>query len=623
MQRILGLASWMAIVLATVAAPAGDTHGKGWVLPSAADVQLGGTLGQAYQRGVARLGEDPYRSAVYLRSDLTFEVKRPFTNFSGDISGRFLEIASLTSPAGQLQPAVLPELIRAVADYQQADGHFGRPIDWSKPVDDAPDCLDAGKAVRLPVFWGNSRLLVGLLEAYAASGEVKLLKAARRLGDFYVKTADLYLDPARESLFKSTGTYSTAYVTDYFPAIEGLVRLYQVTKDERYLRQAERMAEFFPRFDQLPIDHSHGNLITYHGLLLLYEATGKPELLQGAVDRWTKAVEGGFVWPTGGVGENFRLTSYYDEGCSEADWLRVNLDLWRITGQTRYLDMAERLVCNHYAMNRMANGGYGHHVFTSDDEGPLAMDPKNVEAVWCCTFHGLLGMHMLKSHVVAGSERGIFVNFPLDCDASVRTGKAAWKVAVRRQAESEGTVTCRVRVEGHEAASEIPHVLVRRPDWAEKVAVRDAAGRAVDAPCEAGYVRLPVRRGAEGEAAMTFSYATRVEGRRMNRQPLDLSRMTRRRGVVLCAGPQVLLASVDRPRPVLVLAVGKDGKLVLPRSENGGYRVATVGSVDAAESQVRESLTKGSTLALAPWQQMRRDRGAAFVFDLILVPAEK
>jgi DUF1680 family protein len=46
----------------------------------------------------------------------------------------------------------------------------------------------------------------------------------------------------------------------------------------------------------------------------------------------------------GGVGEKFQVRSANDEGCSEADWLRLNLRLWKLTGETRFLDMAERLM---------------------------------------------------------------------------------------------------------------------------------------------------------------------------------------------------------------------------------------------------------------------------------------
>ena len=49
------------------------------------------------------------------------------------------------------------------------------------------------------------------------------------------------------------------------------------------------------------------------------------------------AMAGGFVWPIGGVGEHWYVFHQGDEGCSESDWLRFNLDLWRFTGQTNYL----------------------------------------------------------------------------------------------------------------------------------------------------------------------------------------------------------------------------------------------------------------------------------------------
>jgi len=457
----------------------------------ARDVELSGRLGATYDQCVQRLGQDPYRSLVYLRSDLSFEMKRSFTNYSGDISGRFLEIASLTSPPGRMAPETLPGLLRDIASYQKADGHFGRDVDWNTPLEpESPD------AVILPIFWGNARLLVGLLEAHRASGREDLLGCARRIGDFYVATVDRFLDPKREQEYRDTGTYAAGYVTDYFPAIEGLVRLYQATKTERYLHQAERMAAFFQRFDHLPIDHSHGNLITHHGLVLLYEVTGKGAYLQRVRDHWRQAWDGGYVWPTGGVGERFRVASSTDEGCSEADWLRLNLDLWRVTGEARFLEAADRLLCNHYEMNRTANGGFGHHQFVCDDEGPLLMKPEFTEAVWCCTFHGLLGLHTLRSYLVVGSESGIFINFPIvDVAASVRAGRGVWNVTVQRDKDEPRAITCRVRLDGKDATARGAPVFLRKPDWADRVLVADREGRVLGAPLGGGYLRLPVSPG--------------------------------------------------------------------------------------------------------------------------------
>ena len=618
-------ARWLvvAVIIGTCAVPIpvhaqptadADEPPLSWNLPDAHDVQLGGLLGEAYRRSVTRLSLDPYRSVPYLRSDLSFEVERPFTNYSGDISGRFLEIASLTSPPGKLAPDVLPQLLQDIGRFQRADGHFGRDIDWNRPLEP-----ENPRAVILPVFWGHSRLLVGLLEAYRITGREELLQAAKRIGDFYIATADRFLDVQREEEYRSTGTYAAGYVTDYFPGIEGLVRLYNISHDDRYLRQAERMAAFFERFDTLPIDHSHGNLIAQHGLLLLYEATKKPEYLERARRRWQQAWEGGYVWPIGGVGEKFHVACATDEGCSEADWLRLNLELWRPTGDTQYLHAAERLLLNHYVMNQTANGGFGHHNFVCDDTGPLFMQPTFTEAVWCCTFHGLVGLHTLKSYVVVGSRRGIFINFPIDVSAPVVTGKGTWKVTVKQDTDRPQAIACRLHTEPVDAAvGGPPPVFLRRPAWAELVTVADSRGTEFSAPCENGYLRLPPEAAAAGDIVVTFGFSPRIEDRRLRHVAIDPHQSTRFRGVILCNGPWVLLAPAEKPRPVVILSTDEEGRLTLTGDRQQGCVVPTVDNIDASRDQIDAAILNGARITLAPWQLHSGDGGTAMVFDLIV-----
>ena len=582
-----------------------------WFLPAAREVQLGGALGEAYARGVNRLLQPPYDSPVYLRSDFSFETNRIFVNYSGDISGRFLQISSLISAPDLPMPPVLAAVLTDFSRYQQADGHFGRAVDWSQPLEpESPD------AVLLPILWGNSRLLVGLLETYRTFGRADCLAAARRIGDFYLATADRFLDPAREPEYRQTGTYAAGYPTVYFPGIEGLTMLYQITHDERYLSQAERMAEFFQRFDTLPIDHSHGNLVAHYGLLLLYETTGKREFLDRTLAQWRRAVEGGFVWPMGGVGEKFRPSYVRDEGCSEADWLRLNLCLWELTGEKRFLEMAERLVWNHYAMNRTANGGYGHHQFVCDNEGPLLMKPEFTEAVWCCTFHGLVGLHTLKRYVVAGSPEGVFLNFPFSATAPVQTGRRRWQVTVAANEAALGEIHCRVRVDPLDGTAGNAAVFVRRPQWATQVAVADARGRRLKSTEVNGYLRLSLRPGAEGEDTITFAGHLRLEDRRMRPVALDPGKVNRCTGITLFAGPHLLLADTDQPRLVLVAGVDRDGGLAWP----AGNRWALAENLKVSEEAARRLTTSQRSLELVPWERSRREKPAAFVFDLIGLP---
>ena len=587
-----------------------------WQLPEARDVQLGGALGEAYRLGGERLSQDPYRSAAFLRADFSFETNRVFVNYSGDISGRFIEIASLMSPRGRMTPVTLPDVLQDIGRYQKADGHFGRDVNWDEPLEP-----ENPNAKLLPIFWGNSRLLVGLLEAHRAFGRPDLLEAAKRIGDFYIATSGRFLDPAREAEYRSTGSYAAGYVTDYFPGIEGLVRLYQATRDDRYLQQAERMAEFFKRFDTLPIDHSHGNLITHYGLLLLYETTGKAEYLERPRRRWEDAVQGGYVWPLGGVGEKFRVSYQKDEGCSEADWLRLNLRLWRLTGEVRFLEMAERLVWNHYATNRAANGGYGHHDFACDADGPLLIRPQFTEAVWCCTFHGLLGLHTLKSHVIVGSARGVFVNFPFAAAATVRVADDTWPVKVTCQ-ERPGSLIYAVHVENRGPSQPLPAIFLRRPTWADAVTIADDRGAKREATLEGGYLRLPAEVGAESGVRVTFSFSPHLEDRRLHRVALAPAETSRHRGVTLWDGPRILLASTERSRPAVVAPIGKDGRLRLPCDPNGDLHVAVASSVDAGSEDIATAAKNGPYLVVAPWERLRHDAAAAFVFDLIAVPHE-
>ena len=77
-------------------------------------MQLAGPLAESFERGVVRLAGEPY-ALDWLLADVSFKVGRIFTNYSGDVSGRFLELAVLTSPPGRLSPPALDRLREILA----------------------------------------------------------------------------------------------------------------------------------------------------------------------------------------------------------------------------------------------------------------------------------------------------------------------------------------------------------------------------------------------------------------------------------------------------------------------------------------------------------------------------
>jgi hypothetical protein len=74
----------------------------------------------------------------------------------------------------------------------------------------------------------------------------------------------------------------------------------------------------------------------------LYQATSQPPLLRQCEDAWQDIVDSQDLLVTGGVPEGWSPNKHRTDGCAEADWVRFNLSLWKVTASPKYLSMAER-----------------------------------------------------------------------------------------------------------------------------------------------------------------------------------------------------------------------------------------------------------------------------------------
>jgi hypothetical protein len=406
--------------------------------------------------------------------------------------------------------------------------------------------------------------------------------------------------------------------------MEGLTLLYRLSQDERYLQQARRMAEMFWKFDALPVDHSHGNLCAWRSVLELYDLTGERAFLDRARAKWDAAVQGGFVWPLGGVGEHWYVSFGGDEGCSESDWLRFSLELWKFTGQTRYLDMAERLLENQYAANQCGNGGFGYRELESDAAGPLATRGATREWPFCCSFHGPLGLHFLKGYLAAGAERGIYVNFPFSFRAPVKAGGTDWRVSVKTSSDvAGGRENLELEFTPDKTRSPRPVTLwLRVPSWASQVSVGGSPRAA--AALENGYLALKRDCRKQEKFRVTFKAGLAIEGRRftpMTAKPGERSRFS---DVSLVLGPKVLFET-PAPGPGrdnLLATVDGKGRLDLLRDRQGGFISVSLPDTNAAEAQVLAALESARLVTLQPWPVPPSRRRVAFSHNLVVVPAD-
>ena len=111
-------------------------------------ISLQGPAGEEEAAIVRRFSQDPFSSLAWLRADLTGETVsaydqienhpwyRPFKNFSGDISGRYLECMALLD-AGLRPQEMFAQLLQTAPKCQHSQGYFSATgdIDWNHPVD--------------------------------------------------------------------------------------------------------------------------------------------------------------------------------------------------------------------------------------------------------------------------------------------------------------------------------------------------------------------------------------------------------------------------------------------------------------------------------------------------------
>ena len=477
----------LCLLVAVLALPSPASAGEAPV------VTLGGEVGAAADANMARFRSAPYDSLPWLRADLTGEKaselddtkgnlkRRPFKNYSGDISGRFIEIMALNSRGSRDVHPAFRQLLAELPKLQRAGGYFcsSGDIDWQKPIDRNP----AGASrTMMPALWGNARLLCGLVEASRAfPDDTVLLATTRKLGDFYVGIVPRFTNPARMAEYTNGTTYASGYVTCWFPAMEGLVKLAVLTGEKKYLAAASTIAAFYKALDHLPIDHSHGMLCNQVGLLLLNETTKEPQYLERVEHRWDELVQGGYIDPAGGIPEKCDVKGRRDEGCAEADWLRLNLALGRVTGKARYWAMAERTLHNHFLQNQNPAGGFGHRSLASDQDGIYGLGKQFVESTWCCTYHGQIGFVNLRAHLLERGANALTCNFALDFTSKDASGTVRSELRLSKAAGE--VMRQRIHLEGMPATV----VRMRQPHWADAVTAGDANGAALPLVAKNGF----------------------------------------------------------------------------------------------------------------------------------------
>lgn len=463
-----------------------------------------GPLRERYELTLRRVlsGDLPAYTEEFLLADVRPVPERRFTEYSGDLSGRYIGALATATEVFGTKFSGLDALVEKTIALEKPDGYFGITFHFDRPTDQD-----------LELLWGNGRLLVGLIEYYRLKQSAAVLEACRRLGDFLVRVGPLMLSKVTRDAFGAQH-FASSYIC-WMQQTEGLANLYMVTRDERYRKLAEEIAAVIER---RPSDHVHGYLTSLRGVMDLYHATEDARLLRQCEAAWQDVAQSGDLLITGGVPEGWSPNGHRTEGCAEADWVRLSLSLWKATGRARYLAMAERTVFNDFAFNQFVTGDFGHRLYS---ETGLPANG-SARAWWCCTLHGLRCFPDIYRSAFRSQDGGVYFDLPVDSRMETATFSASATSSLAHDATVKITIS---------SAGEAPTSLrIRKPEWAQKLDLQ-LNGSAIQATAESGYSDIH-RRWRSGDI-LTVQYWMQLRS-----EPSGKGRMAYSNGPWLLGAPE-------------------------------------------------------------------------------------
>ncbi|PZR27771.1 MAG: hypothetical protein DI535_09300 [Citrobacter freundii] len=391
----------------------------------------------------------PQYTEQFILADVNLDPANPrrFYNFSGDLSGRYIEVLSMApKKSNRIQ---LPQLVSKLISFQHADGRFG-----SKDLIFTEDKISGE---HMALLWGNGRLLVGLMQYYKEYRDDKALQAAKRLGDFFISSYEVCSTPAVSKRLEGMMAMGIICFTQY---IEGLVMLTEFSGDAKY---ASIAAKTYPVLPPRGKQHTHGYLSTLRGVLMLYNYDHKKEHLDFVRKQYDDLISSDDYTSFGSVREYFgHMDVDRDEGCSTADFLRLSFDLYKVTGDKSYLDKGEFSLLNALYFNQYYTGDFGHHVLNAEGSSPDFLHA----SWWCCTMHGLRAMYEVRNeYMTEHTADGIKLNLYIETTYIDKT----IGYTITKQKPVNGSQFFSIKLNSIDAKA--GQLNLRIPSWAEQMEV--------------------------------------------------------------------------------------------------------------------------------------------------------
>jgi len=460
------------------------------------------------------------RAAAALRGEALADKSPPGYPFDDTDVYKVIEGAAYTlsvKPDPKLE-AYLDGLIAKIAAAQEKDGYLytTRTIDPQSPHRWAGDERWVREKVDSHELYNLGHLYEAAVAHYQATGKRTLLDVALRTADLLDRT----FGPGKRSIWPGH------QITEM-----GLVKLYRVTGDARYLSLAkflldargpdgtEGAGRTYNQSHRKVVEQSEavGHAVRatymYSGMADVAALTGEQAYVD-AMDRIWGNVVGRKLYLTGGIGstssgEAFGIDyelpnlSAYNETCAAIGNDYWNHRLFLLHADARYIDVMERTLYNGLLSGVSLDGKSFFY------PNPLESAGQHQRSPWfgvaCCPGNMTRFLASLPGYVYARQGDTLYVNLFVASTAEVAMdgGKVKlvqetrypWDGAVRITVspERERPLDVRVRIPGWARGEAVPSDLYRFADRSDEEATLRVNGQKVPLTLEKGYARLDRR----------------------------------------------------------------------------------------------------------------------------------
>ncbi|MFW5870094.1 MAG: beta-L-arabinofuranosidase domain-containing protein, partial [Candidatus Sumerlaeota bacterium] len=354
-------------------------------------------------------------------------------------------------------------------------------------------------------LWCRKYTLWGLIEIWRLTNEDFVLEAATRLLDHLISQ----VGPDRTPIIRTGNFYGLPSTSILQPVVE-MYRItgnenylnFALYITEQWGQHPEGIPDLLRKgLEDQPVHQWFSNPFHWakgyefvscvEGLLELYRVVGDARYLkavlniQAQLEQYEQSFIGSISFDDKLVGAAcFKNT--VSEICDNIYWNRLNYSLYQLTGEKRFMDLFESTLYNGLLVGMKPDGSWGLRRQRTSHEHIPATPHCSLQHHQCCTTNLPRGLFQAGEAVLAADDNGMRIGLYESGKGEIllSDGRKAW-VEIKGNYPFEGKIDIRIKTSNGEPCP----LRLRKPRWSTKAAL-SCAGRELEHRENSGWLEI-------------------------------------------------------------------------------------------------------------------------------------